>query len=182
MPPQDSAPAGSSSEPPGQCSASGMAAPSAPSTSGRCVILYEPMPLPLAARAFSGRMSFQGMNPTIERKPAPSGEDGAAAGAAAAADCQPQEGASISDRSMADRMGGSAFKKPAKPWDKAWEGAGLKMYGGSDDAHGGDGAQAEGQPRPQKKHKANSHGGGSDKAGANANAFAPLRPARKPKH
>ncbi|GLC67251.1 hypothetical protein PLESTF_000533600 [Pleodorina starrii] len=168
-----------------------------PSTSGRCVITYEPVPLPgFASR--SGRMSF---GPNVGSAQ-PSGEGskaGTGPAAAAASGSQP----SVSDADMA-----KTFRKPSEM--RAWQPSNLRIFdapeapggavaggggtaaaaaGGGGDGDGG-AAAAAGKPSRQSGDagaggkRPGSKGPGLAAAQASAqpsNSFAPLRPPKRAK-
>ncbi|KAG2437118.1 hypothetical protein HYH02_011374 [Chlamydomonas schloesseri] len=185
------APAQATTTQSGQAGAAGDAAWPQASTSGRCIISYEPVPLPGLVRA-GGRMSFGpgGMKKTGAAAAAASATEPSAAAAVQAAAAQ--QGASISDVDMA-----KTFRKPAelKPWqpstlriiDDATVAAGSSAGSGSGGGLGGGSAKSQGQGGK----KSAGGGGGASPAAAgksgkgaaapNANAFAPLRPPKKQK-
>ncbi|PNH07296.1 hypothetical protein TSOC_006263 [Tetrabaena socialis] len=160
-----------------------------PSTTGRCVILYEPIPLPgLVGR--SGRLSF---GPGVAKQPPQQGASAAGAAPASApgstaAPSSSQPGTSVSDVDMAQ-----TFRKPGEL--RAWQPSNLRLYdepGGAGD--GGSGGQAPAPATAAKQQRAGGGGsggggaGGSGKKGKSssqaspaANAFAPLRPPKRPK-
>ncbi|KAG2496355.1 hypothetical protein HYH03_005585 [Edaphochlamys debaryana] len=162
--------------------------PQQPSTSGRCVITYEPVPVPgLAFR--SGRMSF-----------GPNAGKPAAAAATTAAAASQQQDTSVSDAEMAKAA--TTFRKPAEM--AAWQPTSLRIYdtaaasgggggGAGTGGGGGDGDAKSGKSKPQKQGgggggggkqgggQAGSKGGKGAPAAPAANAFAPLRPPKRQK-
>lgn len=146
---------------------------------GRCVVVYEPVPLPGGALC-AGRMSFKGFNPAVEKlREAQQAPPRAQEAAAATPTTAPQQQAAAAG---SGREPEQAFKRP--PEMPAWKPSGLHMHDGATEA----GSQRPGTTARPADQGAGRHpgggGGGDGKKAAGlkaANSFAPLRAPKKPR-